>query len=372
MRWLLAIGLLILVACRPATERNNRSGIELLTSPAGEGFVGADRPRRFVFPDDHGVHPGFRSEWWYVTGHLFSGKRQFGYQLTFFRFVVDPAEDAEQAWESDAVWLAQVALSDLENGEFYTSEQFTRELSGISQAALQRLDVQVQGWRLYQAAADPADGARPYQLRVVADEFELELDLLPDKPLVLQGDQGWSKKSANDPMNASYYYSQTRLTTNGKLKLNEEQFEVRGSSWFDREWSTSALHARQTGWDWFALQLDNQHELMFYRLRLEDGSIDTASAGVWVDAEGRTTRLGVDDVQLEPTRFWRSSDTDSRYPIAWEVSIDSMDLQLQIEAIIPNQLWNSRLTYWEGAMKVTGKLDNQPIGGLGYVELTGY
>jgi len=189
---------------------------------------------------------------------------------------------------------------------------------------------------------------------------------------MFQGDQGWSQKSADDPLNASYYYSQTRLNTQGQLQLGDQQFSVSGNSWLDREWSTNALHARQSGWDWFALQLDNDHELMFYRLRFQDGGVDAASAGVWVDPAGKIQHLNVDDVVLTPTQFWHSPQTGIRYPVAWQMNVTALDLQLRLQAAMPNQLWNTRFTYWEGAMDIDGAQAGKPIAGLGYVELTGY
>ncbi len=362
----------MMLACDFASQNNERSGVELLSLPATEGFLRADRPRQFSFPRDHGKHPGFRSEWWYLTGNLESAGRRFGYQVTFFRFVIDPKEQSESLWESDAVWLAQAALTDVDNGVFLTSEHLNRELAGLAGATNNGLDVQSNGWRLYQPVPQG-----PYQLEIQADEFSLSMMLESSKPVVLQGDNGLSQKSADDPLNASYYYSQTRLQTNGELRLfNQQQVEqqliVTGDSWFDREWSTSALNARQAGWDWFALQLDNQYELMFYRLRLSDSSADAASAGVWVDPVGQVTRLTVDDVQLKPHDFWREPETGKRYPVSWTMTIERLNLELEISAVIPNQHWRGWVRYWEGAVDVRARLMGQPTPGYGYVELTGY
>ncbi len=362
---------LMVSACGSSTDNSSQSGIELLALPAEQGFQRADRPRRFSFPRDHGVHKGFRTEWWYLTGHLSAGQRQFGYQVTFFRYVIDPAEDTTGGWSADAVWLAQVALSDIENAAFLTSEQLSREVEGISGASTAGLDVSVQGWRLYQTVKR-AEEAGEYSLQIDADDFSLTLNLRPDKPLVLQGEEGWSRKSADDPDNASYYYSQTRLAANGTVQLDGEQLQVSGSSWFDREWSTSALHARQAGWDWFAVQLDNQHELMFYQLRLQDGGIDRASTGVWVSPEGEVKRLAFADVQLEATRYWQSPHSGTRYPVSWRMDVPDLGLQLRLQAVMPNQLWRGRLSYWEGAMIVSGTLSSTPVTGRAYVELTGY
>lgn len=376
--WILG---LLLVGCDSTTSDNQRSGVELLALPVAEGFQRADQQREFSFPEDHGKHPGFRSEWWYLTGNLDADGRRFGYQVTFFRFVIDPKEGSESTekspwgqspWESDAVWLAQAALTDVDNNAFLTSEHLSRELTGLTGSISNGLDVQSNGWRLYQAEPNA-----PYQLEIQADEFSLALTLESIKPVVLQGDNGLSQKSADDPLNASYYYSQTRLHTSGELQLvdhalTDQTLAVIGSSWFDREWSTSALNARQAGWDWFALQLDNQHELMFYRLRLDDGSADAASAGVWVGPAGQVTQLTVDDVLLIPGDSWRSPETGKDYPVAWTMNIQRLGIELQIEAVIPNQHWNGWVSYWEGAVDISGVYVGESIHGRGYVELTGY
>lgn len=362
--------LCLLTACNKPqdTSPGGQGAIELLSLPAAEGFLLADQPRTFEFPRDHGMHQGYRTEWWYLTGHLYAGERRFGYQVTFFRFVIDPAEDADQAWEADAIWLAQVALSDLSNERFLTAEQLSRELSGVTESAVNVLDVRTNGWHLWQPHYDEST----YQLNIEGEVFDLKLQLTSVKPIVLQGEQGLSRKSSADPNNASYYYSQTRLVTTGSIVLDGEQLDVEGHSWFDREWSTSALNGRQSGWDWFALQLENDQELMFYQLRLEDGSIDTASAGVWVSQQGEVTRLDSDDVDVTPTDYWRSPETGSNYPIAWVLSSRQLDLELTIKAVIPNQQWLGRFSYWEGAVDVQGRFSSETLQGQGYVELTGY
>lgn len=365
---ILAAGLVLNVTgCRQPAQPEASDGIELLALPASENYRRVDQPHIFHFPRDHGMHPGFRSEWWYLTGNLDSDGRRFGYQVTFFRFLVDPQEDADDAWEADAVWLAQAAVTDIENGGFLTSEHLSREMTGITEASDVSLDVRSNGWRLHQP-----DPKAPYLLSVEADEFSLELELKPAKPLILQGKDGLSRKSAEDPENASYYYSQTRMQTDGHLLLDGQSFAVHGLSWFDREWSSSALHARQAGWDWFALQLDDGHDLMFYRLRLDDGGIDEASAGVWVDPTGQSTRLRYDHVDVQPQEFWENPATGKRYPVAWTLNCEPLGLHLKVSAVMPGQVWQGSVSYWEGAVGVTGMDGKRPVSGRGYVELTGY
>ncbi len=371
MNWrslLVAVLVCLLTACGQPPQTPRQTAISLLSLPAADGFARAERPREFSFPRDHGRHSGYRTEWWYITGNLQAQDRRLGYQVTFFRFLLDPAEDAQLPWESDAIWLAQAAVSDPRSGQFLTSERLSRELTGLTGSATESLDVYATGWRLWQPAA-----GEPYELRINAAQFELQLTLQSEKPVVLQGEQGLSRKSAADPLNASYYYSQTRLVTHGNVQLGDQSLAVQGASWFDREWSTSALHARQAGWDWFALQLDNGCELMFYQLRLQDGSADRASAGVWVGQQGEVKRLSSAQVGLTPIRFWTSPDTGKRYPVAWQMQIADLGLRLQVSAVMPDQEWQGRFIYWEGAVDVTATDPaGRSLGGHGYLELTGY
>jgi predicted secreted hydrolase len=382
--------LLLLSACdhrsrsdATADEDVEDQAMAMMSSDDFSGFRQAEGRREFVFPSDHGHHDGYRTEWWYVTGNLHTDEgRRFGYQLTFFRVLMQPPgsdhqADAEQgsSWRTAAVWLAQAAVSDIQRERFYTSEQLSRELPGLADAASDRLQVRVNGWSLTAPADDPlATGEMTLFMDSV--DFSLALTLEADKPVVLQGDDGLSRKSADDAASASWYYSLTRLSSTGELRLSDADadsvYAVSGSSWLDREWSTSALSARQSGWDWFALQLDNGHDLMYYRLRLEDGSIDAASAGVLVDPAGKVTHLRHADVSATPLANWYSRQSDNTYPVSWRLQSASGDWQLQLDAMIPNQAWSGQFQYWEGAGSVSGDWLGDNIKGQGYVELTGY
>jgi predicted secreted hydrolase len=201
----------------------------------------------------------------------------------------------------------------------------------------------------------------------------LELSLNSEKPMVLQGDKGFSAKS-DTPGNASHYYSYTRLLSTGNIKIGEKTFKVTGSSWLDREWGSSSLDDDQTGWDWFALQFDDNQELMYYRLRTnnsdnnnsENNNQHPSSKGVWVNSDGSTIPLGPDDVKLEPIGHWEYNST-TQYPVHWKLSIPKLDVDITVNAVIDDQLWKSQLRYWEGAMKVSGSHN-----GRGYLELSGY
>ena len=183
--------------------------------------------------------------------------------------------------------------------------------------------------------------------------------------MVLQGEQGLSRKGAS-PGNASYYYSFTRLPTHGEIRVGEARYSVQGSSWFDREWSSSALAADQAGWDWFALQLDDGRDLMFYRMRGRDGEAQRFSKGVLVEADGSSYPLTLEDVQAKPTRTWQSADGVT-YPVAWRLQIPRHGLDLNVQAVFDAQEMRHRVRYWEGAVRVSGSQR-----GVGYLELSGY
>ena len=212
------------------------------------------------------------------------------------------------------------------------------------------------------------------RLRAAQGNVALDLTLASAKAPVLQGEQGLSRKSA-EPGNASYYYSMTRMPTSGMIRVGTQSFEVRGSSWMDREWSTSALARDQVGWDWLALQLSDDRELMFYRLRRRDGTADPVSTGSLVSADGSVRRLASSDVQIEVLEHWRSP-RGVRYPSRWRLRVPSRQLDQRLDLTITPYLSDQELDvgvrYWEGAVRIAGTAGSQPVAGSGYVELTGY
>ena len=209
-----------------------------------------------------------------------------------------------------------------------------------------------------------------WQLQARDGEIAISLSLLPQRSPVLQGENGLSQKSA-DPGNASHYYSIPRLSAEGEISLGEQRYPVRGLAWLDREWSTSALGKDQAGWDWFSLQLSDGSDLMFYRLRKKDGTVDPYSAGSFVQRDGTLTRLGPEEVKLDAIRYWQSP-RGGRYPVSWRLSIPSLKLDLEVTPVMENQELDLYVRYWEGAVDVAGKRNGQPIQGRGYLELAGY
>lgn len=335
------------------------------------GFLRATTPRPFAFPADHGAHDGFRTEWWYVTGNLFAADgRAFGVQLTFFRnALVAGGAASPSRWRSHHVWMAHFALSDERRGTFRFSERFAREAVGLAGVTAAPFRVALEDWSLASMSPSGSDFS-PLALAARNGDFAAELTLETGKPPVLQGERGLSQKGP-EPGNASYYYSLTRLATRGTVTVAGETVPVTGEAWLDREWSTSALGAELAGWDWFALQLDDGRELMFYRLRRKDGASDPWSRGSLVAADGSARSLQPAEVRLTPLSTWPSP-TGAIYPAKWRIEVPGEALDLELAPRVANQELAVTVRYWEGAVKIAGSSHGRPIGGHGFVEMTGY
>ncbi|MGI9238755.1 MAG: lipocalin-like domain-containing protein [Woeseiaceae bacterium] len=340
---------------------------DLLGGDADASFARALAPREFNFPKDHGPHPEFRNEWWYVTGNLDDeDSRRFGFELTIFRFALTPNVSASSsAWRTNQVYIAHLAVTDAKDEGFYVAQRYSRGAVGLAGAQAAPFRVWIDDWEM----AGQAD-SDTWHLRASDAAVGIDLALTALKPPVLNGIDGLSQKSA-DPGNASYYYSITRLQTEGSLRIGERNYNVSGLSWLDREWSTSSLAANQVGWDWFALQLDDGSELMFYGLRLRDGTWDMASAGTLINATGDAAHLAADDVETTVLDNWASPEGGT-YPSRWRLRVPRFDLDLMVTPIISDQELFTTVRYWEGAVDVEGKRDQAPVEGRGYVELTGY
>jgi predicted secreted hydrolase len=260
------------------------------------------------------------------------------------------------------MYMGHFAVSDVSRETHYQDERFSRAAAGLAGAQADPLRVWLGPWTITGEAASTF----PLTLRADTDQFGLELLIeRGEKAAVLQGDRGLSQKSAA-PGNASYYYSHTRLPSSGSIRIGSQHFEVTGNSWFDREWSSSALADDQAGWDWFALQLEDGRDLMFYRMRGTDGQAQRFSKGVLVGTDGSSRLLRNTDVNLEPLRHWTSAD-GRRYPVAWRLTVPGHALDLRVEATFDDQLMRTAVSYWEGAVDVQGSHS-----GIGYLEMSGY
>jgi predicted secreted hydrolase len=376
-RAILFLGAVLLLAALVILDRRDGEGLgarlvarpEPASAAPVEGFARAEGPQPLVFPEDHGPHPDYQTEWWYYTGNLETADgRHFGYQLTFFRRALLPPDqrvDRLSEWGTDQVYLAHFTLTDVAAGRFQAFERYARGAAGIAGAQSPPYRVWLQDWSVEQTGPD--------EYRLQASEGDIHLDLLlsDTKGPVLQGDQGYSRKGP-EPGNASFYISQTRLASRGTVQVAGETFDVQGSSWMDHEFSTSALSAGQVGWDWFALQLDDGSELMVFHIRRDDGSPDPFSSGTLVQPDGSTRHLSQEDFKIETAGSWRSPHTGADYPSGWRVTIPSAGLSLEIEPYLADQELNVSYSYWEGAVRIAGQAGGKPVQGSGYVELTGY
>jgi predicted secreted hydrolase len=301
----------------------------------------------YEFPRDHYNHPEFQTEWWYYTGNVHSAEgRRFGFELTFFRQGVDRS-DPRSVWDVQDVWLAHLALSDIDGKQYLHTERVNRAGAGLAGADQAQARVWNGNWSV----------TGQQRLQAVAERFQLSLNLRPEKPPVIHGENGVSRKSPN---RGSHYISFTRLSTTGTITLDQKEYQVDGLAWNDHEFFTDQLESNQTGWDWFSLQLDDGSDLMLFRLRRKDGSPDPFSAGTYVDPHGQARHLTAHDFVLKPGRTWK------QYPVEWNISVPSLHLDLALRALLDPQEFTSSKSpsYWEGAISVSGSQR-----GAGYLEM---
>jgi predicted secreted hydrolase len=335
------------------------------------GFKQAVPGYTLTFPADHAAHPAYQTEWWYYTGHLHTqAGKTYGYQLTFFRYRVDSSGLTLQPskWFADHVYMAHLAITDEAGKRFVYGEKRNRAALGLAGAATERYHVWNEEW-----VAERLGSVHHLQGEIPG--FKLNLILTPLKPPVLHGDKGLSQKGEGRG-HASYYYSYTRMKTEGVLHVADEVFDVEGLSWMDHEFGSTQLREEQVGWDWFSVQLANGSELMLYHIRHRDGSIDPYSSGTLVQPDGSSVHLQRDEMQVQSQSQWKSPQSGAVYPQGWTIRIPKAALSLQLEPTLAAQELitddSTRVTYWEGRVRVHGSVQGVPIDGAGYVELTGY
>ena len=339
-----------------------------------EEFRFATEGYRYAFPRDHGAHEEFRTEWWYYTGQVTTKDgRPFGYELTFFRRGM-PREQTKtlpSKWAVTHLYLAHFAVSDLSKGRFHYADKMSRAGLGKAGAASERLNVWIDQW----SAESPLAAPDTQTLQATEGDMAIRFTVSPEKPLVVHGTNGISRKGSAIGQ-ASHYYSFTRLATTGTLTIGNQSFDVTGTSWMDHEFGSADLDKDLVGWDWFSLQLDDQRELMLYRLRRADGSAHPASSGTLIDRNGNGHHLLLGDFTLEPTSYWTSPASKARYPQGWRLTIPSQALSLELLPRMADQelspKHSTQITYWEGAIETSGTAQGKSIHGRGYMELTGY
>ena len=330
------------------------------------------------FPRDHWARDGYKTQWWYFTGHLTSDDgRRFGYQFTFFRVGLLPQRPSlASEWATASLIMGHAAIGDPASGRHLFSEviyRITPLLGGFGEypdtmIAWSRAPAGTEGlWTLRWNGS-----GFDFTMTDSRQRMGFSLSNRPAKPMIFQGPNGFSRKG-NAEAAASQYYSFTRLATTGEIRLNGDRFAVTGLSWMDKEFGSNQLEAHQVGWDWFSLQLDDGREAMLYVLRDTSGAADF-SRGTMVAASGDARYLAPEDFSVRATDTWRSPETDAVYPSRWEVVLPGEGLRMLIRPVMAGQENRSALMkslfYWEGAVEITG-LDGKPMG-RGYVELVGY
>jgi predicted secreted hydrolase len=317
---------------------------------------------KYEFPRDHFNHQDFQTEWWYYTGNLRSADgHRFGFELTFFRQGVDRETEPAKAWDVRDVWMAHLALSDIDGRRFFHTERLNRAGAGIAGADLEKARVWNGNWE-----AAWALGTGTQSLRAIADRFSFDLSVKSEKPPVINGKNGISEKAVGEGR-ASHYISLTRLSTHGVVVVEGTSFKVEGLSWMDHEFFTHQLDPAQSGWDWFSLQFDDGSEAMLFQLRRKDGSRDPYSAGTYVDRSGHAQHLTSEDFALASGKTWTSPQTGGNYPVEWTIRIPRLGIDAVIGTALPQQEMTGITNYWEGAISVSGTRK-----GVGYLEMTGY
>lgn len=358
----------------PDTDEAPYSLTDFLSNAAedeqAESYIKAVPDYRLQFPQDHQAHSGFRSEWWYINGnlqHRDKPDQRYGFQFTLFRQALAPTDkqndEVDSRWLQPQFYMGHAGLGDFQRGTHHSAERFSRQGPGLAGTSVDPLVVWLESWRL---DAEQPDNLFPATIQMQDRDTGIayKLRLIPEKPKILQGIDGYSPKRP-EPGFASYYYSYTRLRVEGEITLQGDSIPVTGAAWYDHEWSSNSLAPYQTGWDWFALQLEDGRDLMFMVLRSKTGWADFQQVSL-VDVSGERLPLADDQVQLEILDHW-TADDGVRYPSGWRIRIPSYDLDLKVIPRKANQDNLLSVRYWEGAVEVSGS-----HAGQGYVELTGY
>jgi predicted secreted hydrolase len=359
---------LLIVGCSPPADQDRINISQALSSsPEKECFKTATFPAQIEFPRDSGPHEGFQTEWWYYTGNLETAQgRQFGYQLTFFRraLACEPVR-GKSKWRAQGLYFAHFAVTDVREDTFVSDFRMNRQSLGIAGATRLPYTVWIDDWRVEQVNDRQVLSAGGKSTRI-------RLELFEEKPVILQGKDGWSRKGPGTG-DASYYYSRPRLRTEGTLEIGSDTYAISGTSWFDHEWSTSALGTDVAGWDWFSVHLDDGRDLMVCRIRQKDGTSNGYGFGSISFPDNTYEILSQDAFFIQPRGYWTSPVTGRKYPSGWKISLPGYGLDLTAVPLVKDQEHTHMFAYWEGAVRFFGM---GPAGkgpaGMGYVELTGY
>ncbi|WP_299367800.1 lipocalin-like domain-containing protein [uncultured Tateyamaria sp.] len=327
-------------------------GFSGLGSQAGDAFANPVCGTVLTFPRDHGPHPDYRIEWWYLTANLRGADgTDYGLQWTLFRSALRPGEDT--GWASPQIWFGHAAITTPDR--HFATERFAR--GGIGQAGVTAdpFDAWIDEWHLSGTDFDRLD------LVAQGPDFAYDMALTAQGPLVFHGDNGFSVKSEQGQ--ASYYYSQPFYRIEGTLTLPHGDVAVTGTAWLDREWSSQPLSEDQSGWDWFSLSFDDGTKMMGFQLRQTDGS--AFGSGTWIEADGTTHAFA--DEAMTATPLATSAVAGREIPTRWRVTLPERGVDVTVEALNTQAWMGLTVPYWEGPVRISGS-----HGGVGYLEMTGY
>ena len=326
---------------------------------SGEGFAPVVPGKRLVFPGDHGPHPDFRIEWWYVTANLSDATgAAYGAQWTLFRQAMSPGPQAE-GWANQQIWMAHAAVTRADTHRF--SETFAR--GGVGQAGVEATPFHawIDAWQMRGREALNSDTMSPLELNAAGPDFAYALHLEAERALVLQGEDGYSVKSEQGQ--ASYYYSQPYFKAAGRITIDDRPIEVTGQAWLDREWSSQPLASDQTGWDWLSLHFTGGEKLMLFRLR--EANSRHFISGKWFSPDGNGRTIASSEIVMTPKA---STDVGGHIvPTNWDIAIPSLALTISCAPVNPKCWMGTRFPYWEGPIRFSGSHN-----GVGYLEMTGY
>jgi predicted secreted hydrolase len=326
---------------------------------SGDGFAPVVPGKRFVFPADHGPHPEFRIEWWYVTANLVDAQgAPCGAQWTLFRQAMKGGAQLE-GWANQQVWMGHAAVTRADTHRI--AEVFAR--GGVGQAGVEANPflAWIDAWEMRALDGFNENNVAPLALNASAADFGYALRLDAGRPLVLQGDGGYSRKSLREQ--ASYYYSQPHFSVTGRVTIDDKPADVTGLAWLDREWSSQPLASDQAGWDWLSLHFNSGEKLMLYRMRQTDGN--HYRSGNWILPDGKTTQIASGEIEMTPKSFTEIS--GRKVPTAWHIAIARLALAIDVMPLNAKSWMGTSFPYWEGPIHFAGSHD-----GVGYLEMTGY
>jgi predicted secreted hydrolase len=326
---------------------------------SADGFAPVVPGRTFAFPADHGSHPEFRIEWWYVTANLTDASgTAYGAQWTLFRQAI-AAGGAQEGWANQQVWMGHAAVTRADTHR--VSQTLAR--GGVGQAGVNAKPYHawIDGWEMRGLEPVNDDNIAPIQLKASGADFSYTLRLDAERPLVLQGDGGYSRKSLREQ--ASYYYSQPHYSATGMLTIDDKPVDVTGMAWLDREWSSQPLASDQSGWDWLSLHFKAGDKLMLYRMRQTDGQ--HYGSGKWIAPDGKTEQLATADITMTPLGFTEIE--KRKIPTTWRIAVPKKALSIECTPLNARSWMGTSFPYWEGPISFAGSHD-----GVGYLEMTGY